>query len=205
MKTNKESAWVAVIFLMVSWHAVTEATMYAQAVPEKKYSDTKTRLPDFKLPVPADRSDREYLGISGKDTFRIGQINAQIVIIEVFSFHCPICQPQAPLVNELYNKIQADPNLKDKVKIIGIAATNNDFEARSFKESHRVPFPVFSDEDSELAIALNIKYTPTFIGVRVDGKGSQEQFYWRPGAFRDPSQFLQEILKTSGTGLPKSN
>lgn len=198
-------ALIAVIFLLILWHPVTEATMYAQAVPEKKYSDTKTRLPDFKLPVPADRSDREYLGISGKDAFRIGQINAQVVIIEVFSFHCPICQPQASLVNELYNKIQADPNLKDKVKIIGIAATNNDFEARSFKESHRVPFPVFSDEDSELAIALNIKYTPTFIGVRVDGKGSQEQFYWRPGAFGDPSQFLQEILKTSGTGLPKSN
>ncbi len=157
-KTNKAILlWVAVIFFLVSWHAMTEATMYAQAVPEKKYSDTKTRLPDFKLPVPADRSDREYLGISGKDTFRIGQINAQIVIIEVFSFHCPICQPQAPLVNELYNKIQADPNLRDKVKIIGIAATNNPFEARSFKESHRVPFPVFSDEDSELAIALKYK------------------------------------------------
>lgn len=186
---------------MLLWQSATEAKLYAQATMEKKYSDKKTALPDFRLPVPGDRSEKEYLGISGKNTFRIGDINAQIVIIEIFSFHCPICQPQARLVNELYQQIQADPNLREKIKMIGIAATNSPFEARSFKETHRIPFPVFSDEDSEIAIALNIKYTPTFIGVRVNGKGAQEQFYWRPGAFNDPGRFLQEILKTSGTGL----
>ncbi|MBP1747610.1 MAG: putative thioredoxin [Deltaproteobacteria bacterium] len=197
--------WVTSLFLVVSWYAMTEAITYAQAIPEKLYSDEKTRFPDLKFPIPQDRTEREYLGLSGKNTFRVGDINAEIVIIEVFSFYCPTCQAQATRVNELYNKIQADPNLRNTVKMIGIAATNSPFEAKSFKESHRVPFPVFSDEDEEIAVALNIKYTPTFIGVRVNGKGLQEQFYWRPGAFTDPSQFLQEILKTSGTGLTKGN
>ena len=195
----------ASLLIMVSWHVMAEGTVYAQAVTEKVYSDEKTRFPDIKFPVPSDKPEREYLGISGKNTFMVGDINAEIVIIEVFSFYCPTCQAQAPRVNELYNNIQADSNLKDRVKMIGIAATNSPFEARSFKESHHVPFPVFSDEDAEIAIALNVKYTPTFIGVRVNGKGLQEQFYWRPGAFTNPSQFLQEILKTSGTGLNKGN
>lgn len=190
-------------FLMVSWYAMTEVITYAQTSPEKQYSDERSRFPDLKLPVPRDKAEREYLGLSGKKTFKLGDINAEIVIIEVFSFYCPTCQAQAPRVNELYNKIQADPNLRTRVKMIGIAATNSPFEARSFKESHRVPFPVFSDEDEEIAVTLKIKYTPTFIGVRVNGKGSQEQFYWRPGAFTDPSKFLLEILKTSGTGLTK--
>jgi peroxiredoxin len=197
--------WAASLLIMISCHVMTEGMTYAQAATEKVYSDEKTRFPDFKLPVPPDRTEREYLGLSGKNTFRVGDINAEIVLIEVFSFYCPTCQAQAPRVIELYNNIQADPNLKDRVKMIGIAATNSPFEARSFKESHHVPFPVFSDEDAEIAVALNVKYTPTFIGVRVNGKGSQEQFYWRPGAFTNPSQFLQEVLKTSGTGLNKGN
>ena len=197
--------WAASLLIMVSWQVMAEGTMYAQATAEKVYSDEKSRFPDLKLPVPPDKIEREYLGLSQKNTFRVGDINADIVIIEVFSFYCSTCQAQAPRVNELYNNIQADPSLKDRVKMIGIAATNSPFEARSFKESHHMPFPVFSDEDSEIAIALNVKYTPTFIGVRVNGKGSQEQFYWRPGAFTNPSQFLQEILKTSGTGINKGN
>lgn len=195
--------WAALFFIMVSWHIMAEATMYAQAVTDKLYSDEKTRFPDLKLPVPGDKTEMEYLGLSGKNTFRVGDIRAEIVIIEVFSFYCPTCRAQAPRVEELYNIIQADPGLRDRVKMIGIAATNSPFEARSFKESYHVPFPVFSDDDSEIAVMLNVKYTPTFIGVRLNGKGSQEQFYWRPGAFTNPSQFLQEVLKTSGTGLNK--
>ena len=192
---------IIVSILVILLNAAAQSTIYAQALPEKQYSDTRTRLPPLKLPAPADRPEREYLGISGKSVFNVSDIRADIVIIEVFSLYCPICQAQAPSVNKLYNSIQADPDLKDRVKMIGIAATNNPFEARSFKESHGVPFPVFSDEEGELAVALNVRYTPTFIGVRVNGKGLEEQFYWRPGAFRDPAQFLDEILKTSGAAF----
>lgn len=172
-------------------------TVFAQT-DQKLYSDKKVSLPAFDLPVPRDQSEKNYLGLSGKGKFKVGEIKTQIVIIEVFSFYCPICQVQAPLVNEVYQKIQERADLKAKIKMIGIAATNSAFEAQSFKETHRVPFPVFPDEEQEIAVALGIKYTPTFIGVRVDGKGSQEQFYLLPGAFRDPGKFLEEIIKTSG-------
>ncbi len=165
---------------------------------QKLYSDTKITLPAFDLPIPQDQSEKDYLGLSGKGTFKIGQIKAQVVIIEVFSLYCPYCQVQAPLVSEVYQKIQESPDLKEKIKMIGIAATNSAFEAKSFKETHHVPFPVFPDEEGDAAVALGVKYTPTFIGVRVDGKGSQEQFYWLPGVFKDSTRFLEEILKTSG-------
>ncbi|MBP1751032.1 MAG: putative rane protein, partial [Deltaproteobacteria bacterium] len=95
--------WAASLLIMVSWHVMAEGTMYAQATTEKVYSDEKTRFPDIKFPVPSDKPEREYLGLSGKNTFRVGDINADIVIIEVFSFYCSTCQAQAPRVNELYN------------------------------------------------------------------------------------------------------
>jgi len=170
---------------------------FAQA-DQKLYSDEKAALPAFELPVPSDQAERNYLGLIGKGKFKVGDIKAPIVIIEIFSFYCPVCQVQAPLVNELYKKISENPDLKEKIRMIGIAATNTPFEAQSFKEAHQVPFPVFPDEEGEIALALGIKYTPTFIGVRVDGKGSQERFYFLPGAFKDSSRFIDEVLKTSG-------
>jgi thiol-disulfide isomerase/thioredoxin len=196
-KIRRANQTLIVILFLAMLPAMAHATMYAQVNQDKQYSDTKASFPDIMLAAPAAGSDREYLGIPGNKVFKIGDIGARVVIIEVFSFYCPICQKQAGLVNELHTMIQSNPGLKDKIKIIGIAATNNPFETKSYKESHRVPFPVFSDEEGELAVALNIKYTPTFIGVRLGGK-KPEQFYLRPGAFTDPAQFLREILKTSG-------
>ena len=188
---------VAAALFTFAWVSPGGAPAFAQT-GQKLYSDTKRSLPAFDLPIPQDQTEKDYLGLSGKGTFKVGQIKAQVVIIEVFSFYCPICQVQAPLVAEVYQKIQGRPDLKEKIKMIGIAATNSAFEAQSFKETHHVPFPVFPDEEGDAAIALGVKYTPTFIGVRVDGTGSQEQFYWLPGAFKDSARFLEEILKTSG-------
>lgn len=169
---------------------------------ERVYSTDKSALPEFQLPVPGNDSERKYLGLlGGKKTFKVGDIRARIVIIEVLSFYCPICQPQAPLVNELYKNIESRPELKDSVKLIGIGATNTPFEVQSYKEDHRVPFPIFPDEESNLAITLNIKYTPTFIGVKLNGNKTPQIFYWRPGAFKDPAQFLEEILQASGMNL----
>ncbi|HNT44312.1 MAG TPA: TlpA disulfide reductase family protein [Syntrophorhabdaceae bacterium] len=162
------------------------------------YSDRRMPLPAFELPIPQDRAEREYLGLSDKGTFKVGDIKSQIVIIEIFSFYCPICQVHAPLVHEVYEKIKARADLKEKIRMIGIAATNTAFEARSFKETYNIPFPVFSDEEGEIALLLGVKYTPTFIGVKVDGKGGQEQFYFLPKVFTNPTRFIEDIMKTSG-------
>lgn len=42
-------------------------------------------FPDIKLPVPKDQSDRKYLGLSNEGTFKIKDIRADVVIIEIFN------------------------------------------------------------------------------------------------------------------------
>jgi len=47
-------------------------------------------LPDFKLPAPKDSADKNYLGVSGSffsGPFKIPQIRANVVIIEIFSMY----------------------------------------------------------------------------------------------------------------------
>ena len=44
-------------------------------------------LPDMELSVPKNPEYQQYLGLSGKDTFRIPEIKADVVIVEIFSMY----------------------------------------------------------------------------------------------------------------------
>ncbi|HYA14026.1 MAG TPA: hypothetical protein VEF33_06770 [Syntrophales bacterium] len=93
-------------------------------------------LPDIKLSIPKDSAGKSYLnlGFFGFGSFKIPEIKARLVIVEIFSMYCPYCQREAPNVNQLYAKIEQNPNLKDKIKIIGIGAGNTSYEIDTFKK-----------------------------------------------------------------------
>ena len=155
-------------------------------------------FPLFELPIPETQADRAYLGLSGSGTFKVGQIKARVVIVEVFSFYCPHCQRSAAQVNDLYQLIEKRADLKNKVKVIGIGAKNSAYEVDAYRERYRVPFPLFPDEDMGITEKLGVKGTPTFIGVTVDGKGNQKRVYFGEGGFQDNQKFLTEIVRLSG-------
>jgi thiol-disulfide isomerase/thioredoxin len=155
-------------------------------------------FPTFELPPPGTEGERGYLGLAGSGTFKVGQIKARVVIIEVFSFYCPHCQRTAAQINDLYQAIERRADLKGKIKMIGIGAKNSAYEVDAYKERYRVPFPLFPDEDMAITERLGVKGTPTFIGVKVDGKGFQKQIYLGEGGFQDNQEFLTEIVRLSG-------
>ena len=59
-------------------------TMPAQAISPPEEGKP---FPDIVLPVPADASERLYLGLPESGHFRIPQIKAEVVIIEVFNMY----------------------------------------------------------------------------------------------------------------------
>lgn len=155
-------------------------------------------LSAIELPVPQNPDVRSYLGISEDNSFTIPQIKAEVVIIEIFSMYCPYCQREAPKVNKLYWAIEADRNLKGKIKMIGIGAGNSPFEVEVFRKKYQVPFPLFPDEDFSIHKACGKVRTPYFLGVKIKTDSSVEVFYNRLGGIQDPSQFLELILHSSG-------
>jgi len=48
---------------------------------------TGGKLPGIKLASPHNAELQLYLGVSGKQTFTIPEINAEIVLIEIFSMY----------------------------------------------------------------------------------------------------------------------
>jgi peroxiredoxin len=155
-------------------------------------------LPDFTLAVPKEAAERTYLGLSGSGSFRIPQIKANIVIVEIFSMYCPFCQKEAPNVNRLYEKIEADPALKGHVKILGIGVGNSGFEVGIFKKKYNVSFPLFPDGDFALHQLLGEVRTPYFIAVKLRPDGAHRVVYSRLGALESVDKFLDEIVKAPG-------
>jgi peroxiredoxin len=153
-------------------------------------------LPDVSLSAPSDRGERSYLGVSG--TFKIPEIKTQVLIIEIFSMYCPYCQKEAPKVNELYQKIEGNPALKGKMKIIGIGAGNSAFEVGTFKKKYNIPFPLFADPDFKIYEQFGQLRTPYFIGVNINPDGSHRVFFSKLGAFEGVDEFLESMIRLSG-------
>ncbi len=156
------------------------------------------RLPPMKLPIPKDLGEKKYLGLSGGGFFRVPQIKAKIVIIEIFSMYCPQCQKIAPGIEELYQLIENDANLKDKIKLIGIGAGNSHHEVQVFKKTFHTPFPVFPDDDFTIHEALGNVRTPYFIAIKINKNGTHGVIHSELDSFKDAETFLELIIDASG-------
>jgi peroxiredoxin len=162
------------------------------------YCENNPPSMDFLLFAPSAEIHKQYLGLSSDKDFSLGEIKAQVVIIEIFSMYCPICQRGAAGVNELFRLIQSRPALKDKIKLIGIGAGNSIFEVDFFREKYNVEFPLFSDTDFSIHKKVGGVRTPHFFGLLLKENGRTELFYSRTGEISSPESFLQTIIKESG-------
>ena len=158
-------------------------------------SDTVLRI---RLPIPKDTNEKSYLGISSGSYFKISQIKATVVIIEIFSLYCPVCQASAPEVNALYQMIGQVPDVKDRIKMLGIGAGNSALEANTFKEQYKIPLPLFPDPDFKIHKDLGEVRTPYFIVIKIKKDRTIEAVHLQEGAFGEAETFLQKILKDSG-------
>jgi peroxiredoxin len=170
----------------------------ARLLSAQEPPSTGGKIPEFKLQIPKEQSEKTYLGLSGKGTFLIQDIKARLVLIEIFSMYCPFCQKDAPNVNALFTLIEKDPHLKSKIKILGIGVGNSLYEVGIFKKRYTIEFPLFSDQDFTIHKLFGEVRTPYFIAVRISESGDCEIIYSKLGSFGEPHPFLEMLKKSAG-------
>ena len=152
-------------------------------------------MPDlgFSLPIPQDKSHQTYLGVSSGERFTLDQVQADILVVEIFSMYCPICQREAPRVNELYRLAQAASG--KTIRLIGIGAGNSPFEVDFFRETYGIEFPLFSDGDFHIHKKIGEKGTPFFIGLAPNRDSGKQIFFTHSGDMGNPGDFFDRLLK----------
>jgi len=186
------------IFISLAITAFLFSILASPALAANKPPGKGEGLPVINLPVPKNPDERNYLGLSGSGLFKIPQIKAKAVLVEIFSMYCPYCQKDAPGVNELYRLIENNPDIKTKIKLIGIGAGNSPYEVEVFKKTYNVPFPLFPDKDFEIHKACGEVRTPYYIVVKMNEDGTHQIVHSQLGDYPGAEKFLQLILDVSG-------
>jgi len=178
--------------------ALLFSTLVFPALAANKPPEKGEALPVINLSIPKNPDERNYLGLSGSGLFRIPQIKAKAVVIEFFSMYCPICQKDAPGVNELYRLIEKNPDIKNKVKLIGIGAGNSPYEVEVYKKTYDVSFPLFPDKDFVIHQACGEVRTPYYMVVKMNEDGTHQIVHTQLGDYPGAEKFLDLVLKVSG-------
>jgi thiol-disulfide isomerase/thioredoxin len=162
IKTKTATIW----FLFLS-----APFFYALACGETKPIGFAIPFPDLTFSQPLSKEEQAYLGIPKKKSFSFQEIQGNLILVEFISTYCISCQRQAPIFNNLYTSIENDPKLKEKVKIIAIAAGNNIREVETFRKDYKVPYPILTDLKFDAHTAVGSPRTPYSIWVRRDDQG----------------------------------
>ncbi len=127
-------------------------------------------LPQFTLNAPGSSDEQKYLGLKDMEPFSWSQISAKIIIMELFSFYCPHCRKQGPVLNQIYTFIQQDTTLANGIKMLGIAAGGDQSKVDMWKSSLHVPFPLYPDPDTSIWQKLGKPGVPCTLIVTNSGK-----------------------------------
>jgi len=152
-------------------------------------------FPPIALEAPKEPAMRTYLGIGDGQTFTVNQVDADVVVVEIFSMYCPHCQREAPTVNALYEVAQKKNRPGKTLKILGVGAGNSPFEVDVFAKKYSVPFPLIPDGDYSVHKTLGQVRTPHFIAVKRGADGSRKVVYSQAGSFGSPEDFYRRLME----------
>jgi peroxiredoxin len=180
----KKPGWIRVFLIVACTCIFLQSSGAFCADPGEKESSVK-----FTLPPPDSARTQTYLGLDAMKPFKVSDIRATIVVIELMSARCPHCQASAPIMNNIYKTIQADPGLAD-VKVIAIAIADDKAGVETFKKQFKTLFPILLDENREITRSMSVRATPNTMVVSTEGA---EVLFTHAGVIPDADAFVKQV------------
>jgi peroxiredoxin len=142
-----------------------------------------------KFKAPVSEEGAKYLGLPKADAFTLKDVKAPYLLVEQFNTSCPHCMAQAPVMNILFTKVEADPQLKGKLKFVGAGQGNEVPQIKMWQAFHKVPFALVPDPDNSFGKAMN--FTPYPVTVVLDKTG--KILFVHIGSFDNADEVLAKI------------
>lgn len=126
-------------------------------------------LPTLSLKTPVFGSDAKDLDVAGKKTFRLQDLKAKVIVLEVIGVYCSECAKQVGAFNTLYSRLSRRIQAGE-VRMVGLAAGGNDLEVESLRKTGIYKYPVVADEQYKNHKLLREPKTPFTMLVTPAGK-----------------------------------
>jgi thiol-disulfide isomerase/thioredoxin len=182
--------------LLVLLFCILSVVVPTSGITSSKGTKLGDLFPSYAFPPPTSSQDLTYLGLTEQKPFSLGDVQAELIVLELLNIYCTSCQKQAPIYNEIYALVEKDPIMKGKVKWMGVGIGNNENEVEFFRKSKDIPFPILTDTKFKLYEAIGgpggIR-TPLTILVRKDNKGRGIVVDSHMGFRRDKDEIVEGI------------
>ena len=156
-----------------------------------KHLQPETIFPDIPLEGKLTETHKNDLNLKGNGPWNINELDAEHIIIEIYSMYCPHCQKEAPAVNSFFDMLSKSKECAD-IKFFGIAAGNSQYEVDFFKKKFGIEFPVFTDQDLNIHSEIGEPGTPHFFLLKKEGN-SYKVVISHEGPFESPVKFLNNV------------
>lgn len=126
-------------------------------------------LPALTLKTPVLTEDAQALGVAGKKTFRLKDLKAKVLVIEVIGVYCNECMKQVRSFNTLYARLARRIQARE-VLMLGLAAGGTDMEVENLRKKGVYKYPLITDEAYKNHKLLQEPKTPFTMLVTPSGK-----------------------------------
>lgn len=144
---------------------------------------------NYTLPSPDSSKTQAYLGLKTMGPFKVSDVKAKVVVIELMSSTCPHCQASAPNMNRLYKLMQSDPAMAH-VRFFALSLRDNQAGVDTFKKAFSTTYPILLDKDHSITHTLKGLETPTTIIVST---ATGKILSSHPGGIESPDGFIKQI------------
>lgn len=153
-------------------------------------------FPECRLAVLQAGKDIPYLDLNpGSRYFSLSDIKGNYILVEVYNEICTLCLAELPNIDRLLRLINADSDLRGRVKMLGLGAGSTKRSVAKFRRKKRFDLPLFADEKSYTFGLLGKPMLPVLYLLKKDGENDLRIIWRYSGGIGNPEDFLEYLKR----------
>ncbi len=152
-----------------------------------------------------DETDRDYLKIQGlQKSFSLEDVGCEYLYIVIYNEKCLACVDEVKAFKSLYQQLNTNHYLSDRVKLLAIGAGSKKRDVITFKKENAISYPIFGDEKRIIFSCLGKPVLPTSYLVHFQPGGIRQILLVQQDHIQNVDVLVQKITSLiKVTELPK--